>query len=166
MNTKGQSLIELIMVLPIFIAFWAAIAWFAHVMIISIELMHTARHGAFWLAYQSSDMKPAQETEQVKRECLEFLTKQAPRLDRRRISLKIKPGDRWRPVGPKTLLDIDGWTKLADRLKNVVKQASGLVHFQPADVTVSYRLDAPRVLRFIPGFPTQIPLEGRCVVYR
>jgi hypothetical protein len=166
MNTKGQSLIELIMILPILIAFWAAIAWFAQAFIISIELMHTARHGAFWLAYNSAPMDPDEEIQQVKHISTTFLASQAPGLDPNRITFTVKPGDRWRPDGPKTLFDVPGLIVLQTRLKRTFKKAAGLVYFYPADVTVRYTLGVPRVLRLMPGFPSTIPLEGRCVVYR
>jgi hypothetical protein len=166
MNTKGQSLIELVMILPIAVAFWAALVCFAQVVIISIELMHTARHGAFWLAYHHAPEEPAAEARRVAQECRAFLKAQAPLLDPDRIRLTIETGDRWQAVGPKTLLDIPQLVKLAVRLERTLKEAAGLVRFKPAEVTVEYKLAAPRFLRLIPGFPAVLPLRGHCAVYR
>jgi hypothetical protein len=166
-NTKGQSLIELIMVLPLFIVFWAAIVWFTQAVIISIEMMHTARHGVFWLAYNNNlTISREEETQLVRNECTEFLKHQAPSLEINRVSIEIEPGDQWHPVGPKSLVDIEGIVNLMVHLRATLKDAAGLIHFQPASIKIEYALPAPLVLRAVPGFPASIPLRGYCVCYR
>jgi hypothetical protein len=166
MNTKGQSLIELTMLLPLMIAMWAALLWFGQAFIISIELMHTARHGVFWLAYNHSGMAPAVEMERVEQECRSFLQREAPGIHLDQITIQIQPGDTWEPVGPQNLLDLPGVIRLVAKLRTTIKNAAGLIHFQPASVKIEYALKSPSLLRAIPGFPQSIPLRGYCVCYR
>lgn len=167
MNIRGQSLIELAMILPILIAFWVSIVWFAQVFIVSIELMHTARHGVFWLAYnEDPHMSPDEEIQRVRNECAAFLNQQAPSIDMRKVTVTVLPGDRWQPVGPKNLMDVMGLINLATHFTRFVKNAVGLINFQPASVKVEYDLAAPPLLRALPGFPQTIPLRGYCVCYR
>src|SRR3954469_10845398 len=60
-KSQGQSLIELIIILPLLISFWAALMWFANILIVKIELLHTARHGVMWLVHQSDKNTSARE---------------------------------------------------------------------------------------------------------
>ena len=154
------------MVLPVMIAFWAAIVWFAQAVIVSIELAHAARHGVFWMAYHDAEYGESEEIRRVEDLCAHFLRRQAPLLDVRRVRIAVQPGDRWQPVGPRTLFDIPGLLKLAARIDETLKSAAGLTRFRPASVTVEYDLKAPRLLRAIPGFPDSIPLRGYSVCYR
>src|SRR5258708_19468654 len=131
MNTKGQSLIELIVVFPVMIAFWASLVWFSQISIVSIELMHTARHGVFWLAYNNSKMSKTDEIQAVRNECTAFLYSQAPSLDMRRITITIQPGDRWKAIGPKILLAIP---KLLMTLSGTFKKNAVLFPFHNASL--------------------------------
>ncbi len=170
MNTKwdprGQSLIELIMVLPILITFWAAMVWFARIFVIKIELMHTARHGIFWLAYNHTTMTSQQEQQAVRAECLHFLQSQDPSLAANGLTITVKPGDRWHADGPTKLTQLPQFFTLVTRLERLLKDTAGFVHFDPASITIDYALPAPPLLRVIPGFPTTIPLRGYSVCYR
>ncbi len=162
----GQTLIELIMVLPILITFWAAIVWFARVFIIKIELMHTARHGIFWLAYNHSAMAPDQEQQAVQAECADFLHRQDPSLATGQLTITVKPGDRWHADGPTRLSQITQFFTLVSHLERLLRDTAGFIRFDPASITIDYALAAPPLLRAIPGFPSTIPLRGYCVCYR
>jgi hypothetical protein len=167
-NTKGQSLIELIMVLPIIIAFLAAVVWFAQAFIISIELMHTARHGIFWLAYNDDrSISQEQETQLIENECRNFLHSQASSLDMNRVKFPtVQPGDRWTPLGPRNLLDIPGLIDMVIHIRSHLREAVDLINFRPASIKVEYDMPTPPLLLIIPGFPPSIPLRGYCVCYR
>ena len=168
MRSKGQSLIELILMLPVFIAFWAAMTWFAQALIISIELLHTARYGVFRLAYQTQPASKRIQAETVRRECLDYLQNAAPQLRGSRIpvDVQVEPGDTWRAVGPESLKDVLQLISFTDNMEKEAKNSAGLVNFRPASVRVECALPAPRLLRAIPGFPAQLPLRGYCACYR
>ena len=166
-SQAGQSLIELIMVLPLFLAMWAAMVWFARVLIIKIELLHAARHGIFWLAYNPDDsMTPGDEIRQVEAECKDFIRHQDPGLTISHLHLAVEPGDRWTPIGRVKLKELPQIFTLAERLRRVFKDAAGLIRFQPAKITLEYDLETPPLLRLIAGFPPTVPLRGYCVCYR
>ncbi len=166
MNTKGQSLIELAMVLPLTIALGAAILWFAQVIGISIQLMHTARHGVFWLAYHDADPHRSAEIRRVESECRGFLRRRAPGVEINRVRITVQPGDPWQPMGPKNLTDIQGLIKLIPQLGKLLSDTHREFRPRPASVTVEYSLASPSLLRSIPGFPQSIPLRGHSVCYR
>ena len=167
---RGQSLIELIMVLPLFIGFWAAMVWFAEAIVIQIELLHTARHGVFWLVYQAdSTVSGKSEEGRVRQECYDFLHEQAPSIDLNKVIIDVQTGDRWKPSSlglikaiPEFLILGKGYAsrKWIGHLAGVDPDA------QPASLTVHYTLNAPPLLQLIPGFPPTIPLRGYCVCYR
>jgi hypothetical protein len=168
-NRKGQSLIELIMVLPILIGFWAAMVWFAQAVIVSIELLNTARHGVFWLAYHDDrNLSTAQEAIVVENECRVFLRREAPALAAHmsQVLIRVQPGDRWEPVGPRSLVDVAGLIRMVTHLQDSIWLVTGLLRFQYASVEVTYSMPAPPLLQAIPGFPPTIPLRGYCVCYR
>ena len=165
-SRRGQSLIELIMMLPILLTFWAAIVWFARVFIIKIELMHTARHGIFWLAYNHSTMTYDQEKQAVQAECADFLHHQDLSLAAGQLTITVKPGDTWHADGPARLSQITQIFTLVAHLERLLRDTAGFIHFDPASITIDYALEAPPLLRVIPGFPSSIPLRGFCVCYR
>jgi hypothetical protein len=173
-ENKGQSLIELIMILPLLIGFWVAMVWFAHVIILKIELLHTARHGVFWLAYQkNTDMDAGNEISFVTEECSNFIRRQDHTLDMSQLVIDVQSGDRWKPAKfgmakamfGSVLLGNDILSKLARR--KLIEHLVGVdPHAKPASVTLTYTLETPPLLRSIPGFPATIPLRGYCVCYR
>ncbi len=155
---NGQSLIEFIMILPILIGFWAAMVWFAQIFIIQIELLHTARHGVFWLAYQTDrGMSSDEETRQVTAECTYFLKAQFG-------AVNVEFGF-WKALPMFQLLENSPADKFAGR--KILKKFAGVdPNAKPASVLLTYTLDAPPVLRTIPGFPPTFPLRGYSVCYR
>ncbi len=170
MNIKGQSLIEFILIFPLFLGFWAALVWFARVFIVEIELMHTARHGVFWLVYnQDTRVSPAREERLVEAECRSFLQRQDPSVDLNRLVMNIQTGNRWQSSGslklsknPFQIFSI--FKELLDPRR--LKRWAGIAYPKPASVTLSYALPAPPLLRAIKGFPESIPLRAYCVCYR
>jgi hypothetical protein len=169
-NARGQSLIELIMVLPLFIGFWIAMILFARIFIIDIELLHTARHGVFWLAYQTSqDLSSEEEAGFVQNECADFLRAQDPSLDMDRLTIQVEAGDRWKPVKGGMAWAMLLFTTVGNNSASraVIGKLAGVdPRAKPASVTLNYSIDTPPLFQLIPGFPPTIPLRGYCVCYR
>jgi hypothetical protein len=166
-SREGQSLIELAMILPIFIAFWTAFLFFAQIFIVKIELLTTARHGIFWLAYNHDyDMTASQESQTVEQECRQFLQTQSRGIDLNRLTVNVDVGNRWEPIGPTGVGDLLQIFTLFTKFERLLKESVGLTTMRPARIRLEYKLPAPRLLRAIPGFPESLLLRGSCVCYR
>jgi hypothetical protein len=164
LNTKGQSLLEWVMILPLFLAFWAAAFWTSQYFILRLQLLLTARHGI--LRITTSDSRRALSKVSIADECKRYLHSQAPRIESNRVHVRITPGDTWRPFGPRHLADIQGIPEMLKSLGTSWRSSAGLRTPVPATVTVEVDLPSPPILKAVPGFPKTLRLRGYCAGYR